>query len=343
MNRRRLMLIAILSVLVFPITVGLGQADEFYKGRSIRMIVSYFPGGAFDIYSRVIARHLPKHIPGSPSIIVQNMPGAGTVIGANYLYRLARRDGTALGVFGPTQVVRQVIGVPGVEFESDKFNWLVAANTGDVLTCIANAAAEVRTLDDAVKRKTPLIVAATGPGSFTTSSAKAYKDILRANFKIVTGYPGQAGILNALQRGEADAGCFTWSAVKAAAKDMLDTKAAVVFTQTGMKGAPDLPHLENGLDRAKTKVDRQVLMALLTEVSMGRAYAAPPDVPRDRVALLRKAFMDTLRDPRFLDEANRIGLEVNPLPGEGVQNIVTDLKKLPREAMDKIRSIMEEP
>ncbi len=343
MSRRAVVLTAIIPVLLLVSFVRLGQANEFYKGRSIRMIVSYFPGGAFDIYSRVIARHLPKHIPGGPSIIVQNMPGAGTVIGANYLYRLARRDGTALGVFGPTQVVRQVIGVPGVEFESDKFNWLVAANTGDVLTCIANSAAEVRTLDDAVKRKTPLIVAATGPGSFTTSSAKAYKDILRANFKIVTGYPGQAGILNALQRGEADAGCFTWSAVKAAAKDMLDTRAAVVFTQTGMKAAPDLPHVENGLDRARTKMDRQVLMALLTEVSMGRAYAAPPDVAADRVALLRKAFLETLRDPRFLDEANRTGLEVNPLPGEGVQNIVTELKKLPREAMDKIRSIMEEP
>ncbi len=342
MTRHRLTFTVITSLLALIITVHLGHTQELYKGRRIRIIVSYFPGGGYDAYSRLIARHLPKHIPGNPSIIVQNMPGAGTVIGANYLYSIAPRDGTVVGIFSPMQVLREVIGIPGIEFQSEKFNWLVATNVSDVTTCIATRAAKVKSLDDAIRRRDPLIVAVTGPGSTTVTWPSAYKEILGANFKIVPGYRGTAGIRAAMERGEADAGCWQWSSVRVTAKEMIDTGAAVVFTQVGAKGTPELPHVENALDRVKTKMGRQILATLLTEHSMGRSYVAPPGVPRDRVQILRTAFINTLRDPKLLEDANRMRLQIDPVRGEKVQNMVTDLKKLPRKVIEKIRGIIEQ-
>lgn len=343
MTWRRSVLTAVTSVLVSVAALQLAQAQEFYKGRSLRIVVSYFPGGGNDLEVRLLARHLSKHIPGNPSIIVQNMPGAGTVIGANYLYRLAPKDGTVVGIFGPTQILRQMIGVPGVAFESESFNWIVAANVGDVLSCIVNEAAGVKNLDDAIKRKEPLVIAATGPGSLTFTWPHAYKEILGANFKIVSGYPGAAGIRAAIERGEADAACISWAAfARRAAQEMREGGTRVtVFTQMGMKAAPDLPHLENALDRVKRETDRQVITALLTEYAMSRPFAAPPGVPAGRVQVLRKAFMDTLRNSSFLEEAKKLRVEINPLPGEELQNLVMDLKKLRPEVKEKIRSLME--
>ena len=342
MNNKFLCLVKLVMGLTLMIAaLPQASAEEFYAGKMIRIVAGFPPGGGYDIYSRLIGRHLRKHVPGSPSIIVQNMPGAASVIGANYLYRIAPRDGTAVGIFLPQQVLRQVIGVPGIAFESDKFNWLVAAYVSDVTTCIATAASGVKNLGDAITRKEPLIVAASNPGSPTLLWPRAYKEILGANFKIVQGYRGTPGIRAAMARGEADAGCWSWSSVKVTAKDMLDTGAVVVFTQAGVKSTPELPGVENALDRAKTKTDRQVLTALLSGQSTGRSYVAPPDVPGDRVQLLRKAFLNTLGDPALLEDANRVGLEIDPLPGKEVQSIVTDLKKLPREVREKLRSMME--
>jgi tripartite-type tricarboxylate transporter receptor subunit TctC len=342
MNPYRLSLTVIISLLALLVDVRLGHAQEFYEGRRISIIVSYFPGGGYDAYSRLIARHLSKHVPGNPSIIVQNMPGAGTVIGANHLHSRASRDGTVVGIFSAMQVLREAIGVPGIEFQSEKFNWLAATYVSDVTTCIATRSAKVKNLDDAIRRKEPLIVAGSGPGSNTLTWPRAYKEILGANFKIIPGYRGTSGIRAAMERGEADAGCWQWSSVRVTAKEMIDSGAAVVFSQVALKGTPELPHVENALDRVKTTMDRQILTTLLTEHSMGRAYVAPPAVPRDRVEILRTAFINTLRDPKLLEDANRMRLQIDPVRGEKVQSLVTDLKKLPRKVMEKIRSIMEQ-
>lgn len=330
-------------VLILTGPVKNAYADDFYKGRHLRIIVSYFPGGGNDLEVRLIARHMRRHVPGNPSIVVQNMPGAGTVIGANYLYRIAPQDGSVVGIFGPSQVVRQVIGVPGVEFQSENFNWLVAANVGDVVTCVATERSGVKTLDDAIKRKEPLVVAASGPGSSTLTWPRAYNEILGANFKIVSGYPGAAGLRAAIERGEADATCIAWASYMRRARSEMEASGTLlnVFTQMGMKAAPDLPQVESALERTKSKTDRQVFTALLTEYAMARPFVAPPGVPVERVQLLRKAFMDTLRDPRLLEEAKKINVEINPLPGESVHEIVKNLKSMSPEVAKKVRSFME--
>lgn len=341
MHFRRVFFIALTFIVASLSAPPLVKGQEFYEGRRINIVVSYFPGGGYDIYSRLFARHLPRHMPGRPSIIVQNMPGAGSIIGANYLYRVAPKDGTVVGTFGPTQVIRQVIGVPGIAFESDKFNWIVAAHAGDAIACVARAAAGVKTLDDAIKRPQPLIVAATAPGASTMIWPTVYKDILGANFKIVSGYKGTSGIRAAMEQGEVDVGCWQWSSVKVTAEPMLADRSAVVFTQLGTKKARELEHLENAFGRVTSKIDKAVVSALLTENSLGRPYVAPPGVPSERVQALRRAFNQVLQDPKFLEEANRLNLEVDPLPGEEVEKVVRELSNLPREARERVRQFME--
>jgi tripartite-type tricarboxylate transporter receptor subunit TctC len=317
------------------------NAEEFYAGRDLKVIVTYNPGGGYDTYSRVIARHLPVHIPGKPGIIVQNMPGAAGVIGTSYLYRIAPKDGSTVGALGPILMIRQVVeATPGLKFESDKFNWLAAANGGDVMTCIARSGLGVKNLDDAIKRPKPLIIGATAPSSSTTTWARVFKEILGANFKIITGYSGTAGIRAAMDRGELDGGCWQWSSVKVTAGPMLEEGRAVVFAQLGVKKAPSLARVENAFDRLKAE-DRSVVTTLLTETTLGRPYAAPPDVPADRVQILRKGFMETLKDPKLLAEAKRLGLQIDPIPGEELQKQVSELANLPLHTKERVKAIME--
>lgn len=331
-------LVVTLTVVTF---VSAGDAQEFYADRSLRMIVTYNPGGGYDTYSRVIARHLPRHIPGEPNVIVQNMPGAAGAIGASYLYRIAPRDGSAIGALGPIQIIRQAVGAaPNLKFESAQFNWLASANAGDVLACIARSEAGVKNLDDAIKRTEPLIIGSTAPQSSTTTWARVFKEILGANFNIISGYGGTVGIRAAMERGELDGGCWQWSSVKVTAGPMLSEGRAVVFTQLGMEKAPGLPGLENAFDRAQG-ADRAVITAMLAETALGRPYAAPPDVPADRVQVLRTAFNATLQDPKLLKEAQRLGLPIKPLPGEELQKLVDELANLPRQTKERIKALMQ--
>lgn len=329
-----------IAFIVLAVTCS-GNAQEFYADHNLKMIVTYNPGGGYDTYSRVIARHLPSHIPGQPNIIVQNMPGAAGVIGASYLYRIAPRDGSAVGALGPTQIIRQAVGGGAdLRFESDKFNWLAAANGGDVMGCIVRTGLGVKTLEDAVKRPEPLIIGATAPNSSTATWARVYKELLGANFKIISGYGGTVGIRAAMDRGELDGGCWQWSSIKVTAGPMISDGRAVVFTQLGIKKSTTLPDVENAFDNAKGE-DRAVLKALLAETALGRPYAAPPEVPADRVQTLRKGFLAALQDPKLLKEADRLGLEIDPIPGEELQTLVAELANLPAKTKERVKAIME--
>ena len=341
MGRGRVSWMWLALALTVLTVMSTSDAQEFYADRNLKMIVTYNPGGGYDTYSRVIARHLPRHIPGKPKVIVQNMPGAAGAIGASYLYRIAPRDGSAVGALGPIQVIRQAVGAaPDLKFESTKFNWLASAKAGDVLACIARSEAGVKTLDDAIKRTEPLIIGSTAPQSSTTTWARVFKEILGANFKIVSGYRGTVGIRAAMDRGEVDGGCWQWSSVKVTAGPMLSEGRAVVFTQLGMEKAPGLPGLENALERAQG-ADRAVLTAMLAETALGRPYAAPPDVPAERVQVLRTAFKATLQDPKLLKDAKRMGLPIEPLPGEELQRLVDELANLPRQTKERIKALMQ--
>lgn len=328
-----------LLFIFFVAALSQAHAEDFYRDKRVRLIVAYPPGGGYDTYGRALARYLGRHIPGNPSIIVQNMPGGGSVIGANYGYKVAPSDGTAIISIGPSILLLELVGGPGIEFESDRFNWLVAANSGGVIACIANANAGVRTLDDAINRDKPLVMGGSAPGAQTIIWPTAYRDILRANIKVISGYPGTAPIRAAMEREEIDGGCWSWDSVKVTAKDMLDAGRAVVFSQIGVQKAPDLD-VENALGRARTKEDRLTLEALLSEMTLARPYLAPPRVPGERVRLLREAFMSMLKDAEFLREADRMRLDINPLLGEEAQKVVVELRKSPPEIVDRLRRIL---
>ncbi len=328
--------IALLLLTLLPTA----SAQEFYRDKRIRLIVGFPPGGGYDLYTRVIGRHLSRHIPGNPAIIVQNMPGAGSAVAANYLYGPAPQDGTVFGTITPAQVLSDLLGAAGVAFSSEKFNWLVAASSEDVFTCIVNAHLGVKTLDDALKRKQPLVVGGYSPGDFTVMVPQFYKEIIGANLTSVPGYAGTAGIRAAMERKEVDAGCWQWSSIKVTAKAMLDAGAAVVFSQLGPRKAPELPQVANAAERVKAEADRTVMTALFSQLSLGRPYIAPPGVPEQRVRILRKAFTDVLQDPRFLEEANRLNLEVGPLSGEEAQKLVVTLKAAATPILEKLKTIV---
>jgi tripartite-type tricarboxylate transporter receptor subunit TctC len=206
-----------------------------------------------------------------------------------------------------------------------------------------NKDAGVRNLDDVNKRKEPLVVGGTGIGTTTVNVPRAYKDILGANFKIITGYGGTSEMRAAMLTKELDAGCWQWSSVKVTAKSMLDQGTAVVFTQLGLQKAPELAEVENALERAKTQEERTMLQGLLSENSLGRSFVAPPGVPRERVQALRKAFMAALRDPKLQEEANKMKLELDPRSGEECQKEVEMLKAAPPAILQKLKKILTEP
>jgi len=322
---------------------ALAATPPFFKGKTVSIVVGYTAGGGYDTYARLVARHLGKYIPGKPTVIVQNMPGAGSLVAANYVYGAAPRDGTVLGVFGPAQILSQLVGGPGIQFDSEKFNWIGAANAGDVMVCVANTTAGVKTIDDAIKRKEPLVVGGTGAGTTTVNIPRAYKDILGANFKIITGYGGTAEMRAAMLTKELDAGCWQWSSVKVTAKSMLDQGTAVVFTQLGLQKAPELAGVQNALERAKTEEERTMLQGLLAENSLGRSFVASPAVPRERVQALTKAFMAALKDPKLQEEAKKMKLELDPKSGEECQKEVEMLKAAPPAILNKLKKILTEP
>lgn len=334
---------SVVACLVGSLLPGVAAAQggqDFYRDKKITLIVGYAPGGGYDLYTRTIARHLSRHIPGNPGIIVQNMPGAAAAIAMTYLYSVAPKDGTVLATFSPAQVLRDMLGAAGVAWSSEKFNWLVAASAKDVFTCIVNTDTGVKTLDDALERDKPLIVGGVGPGSFTDIVPMAYNEILGTNFDLVTGYPGTAGIRAAMERNEVDAGCWQWSSVKVTARAMLEEGTALVFSQMAPRKAPDLPHVANAADRVTREEDRAVMTALFSQLALGRPYVAPPEVPKDRVHILRKAFMDVLQDPKFLEETDRINLEVGPVAGEQTQKLVAELMAAPPVVVEKLKEIV---
>ncbi len=326
---------------VFAFASAEVRAEDFYQGKRLSIIVGSSAGGDYDVHARLVARHLGKFIPGNPSVIIQPMLGAGGVVAANYVYGVAPKDGSVILTFPPPQVLLEVLGaIPEIVFKSERFNWLAVSSRPYVLLCVANVDAGVRTLDDAIKRKKPLVVGGTDALGGSVIYARAYKEVLGANFKIIPGYGG-GQLLTAMLRREIDALCWPWDLVKQRVKPMMDDGTVVAFTQLGAEKDPALPHVENALDRATTHTNRAILEALLMgSTTLGIPYVAPPGVPTDRVRILRKAFMDAMRDSKLLEEAKRMDREINPIPGDEAQKLVAALRVLPAPIMEKLRKIV---
>ena len=325
--------LAIASIaLAAPIASAQSPAD-FYKGRNVDLYIGYSVGGAYDLYARVIARHLGKHIPGNPTIVPKNMEGAGSLRLANWIYNVGPKDGTALATIGRGTAFDPLLGSKAAQFRADRFTWIGSANN-EVSVCVAWKGSGVTRFEDVLTKE--LIVGGTGQAADTDQFPRILNGVLGAKFKIVSGYPGGNDVTLAMERGEVKGRCgWSWSSVLATHKRWIDDKSITVLAQLSLNKHPDLPDVPLIMDFAKSEDQQQIFKLIFARQVMGRPYLAPPGVPADRADALRKAFMDTMRDPEFLAEAEKSQLEITPVAGPEVEKLVNDLYQTPKALADK--------
>jgi tripartite-type tricarboxylate transporter receptor subunit TctC len=333
--------LATTAVIVLALTqigwsIGAARAQsvaDFYRGRSIDLYIGYSVGGGYDLYARLIARRLGDHIPGNPTIVPKNMEGAGSLRLANYLFAAAPSDGTVIGAISRGAAFDPLLNETGARFDASKFSWIGSANN-EVSVCVASAASGVTKFDELFDK--PLTIGSTGAGDDTYQFPALVNAVLGTKFKIVTGYPGGNDVSLALERGEVQGRCgWSWSSIKTTRFNWVRDKRIVVLVQMSLSKHPDLPDVPLIMDLAKTDEQRQIFKMIFARQTMGRPYLAPPGVPADRLAALRKGFMDTMTDKEFLAEAEANKFEINPVSGEELEALVKEVYRTPAEVAKK--------
>ena len=325
---------------IFLLSVLLAAAANVAaQPRNVDLYIGYSVGGGYDIYARLLARHMGKHLPGNPTVVPRNMEGAGSLRLANWLYKAAPRDGSAFGTIGRAIAFEPLFGEQSAQFKATEFGWLGSAND-EVSVCASWGKTGITRFEDLYARE--VFVGGTGGNSDTDTFPKAINSILGTKMKLVTGYPGGNDITLALQRGEVQARCgWSWSSIKTNHAAWVKDGTLKILAQLALEKHPDLPHVPLIMDMVKTPEQRQVLRLVFAGQVMGRPFLAPPGVPADRLAALRKAFMATMQDPAFLAEAEKIKLEIRPVSGEAVQKLVAEVYASPPEVVKKAAAALK--
>ena len=329
-----------LMVLVAITCAAASAQDDFYRGKTIRIVVGYSAGGGFDTYSRAIARHLAKHIPGKPAVIVENMPGAAGLVAANSIYRAGRPDGLTIVNFQGTQVMSQILGRDGVEFDARKYEWL-GAPTRENAVCALTRASSVTTVQQWAASTTPVKLGSVAPGGATHDVPRVLQAALGLPIHLVRGYKGTAEIRLAAQSGEVSGGCWPWESLRPTWRQALEAGEATVVLQVTDKPLPDLPGVPLALGLAKTDEARQLIRSgIIVPTTVSRVYAMPPATPADRVRLLRAAFLKTLADPEFVADARQAQLDIDPISGEEVTRLIGELFKMLPAVLAKLKELL---
>lgn len=298
--------------------------EDFYKSHDVTLDVGFSAGSAYDLYARLLARQMGAHIPGKPNIIVQNMPGAGSLKLANFLYGVAPKDGAVFGTFARGVPTEPLIGTGEVQYDASKLTWIGSASSVASI-CATWHDTQIKTLDDLLTK--PSVFGGEGAGSNTATYPIIIKSLFNAPIKLIVGYPGGNEINMAMEQREVDGRCsWSWSAVKGTKPDWLRDGKINILMQLGMKKNDELPNVPAVMDLAKTDRQRQILKLVFSGQDMGWPFAAPPDIPADRKDALRAAFSATMADPAFLAKADEAKLEiVDPMSGAEVEQLVADM------------------
>ena len=312
----------------------------FYRGKTVTVLIGYDAGGGYDTYARTLAAHLGKQIPGTPTVIVQNMPGAGSILSANHLFSAAPKDGTMIGTFGRGLPYTELMAQPEAKFKSAEFNWIGSMND-EVSICIARTDSPIKKFDDLLT--TPLKIGATGPDDDTGFFPRFLNGLLGTKFQLVTGYKGGNDVNLALERGEIQGRCgFSWSSIVSTKPQWLKDKFVTILVQMSLAKHPDIPKdVPLIMDYAKTDEQRQLFEVIFSRQTMGRPFTAPPGVPAERVAALRTAFDKTMADPAFKADADKAKQELNPKSGADIQKIIAKIFTTPQAQRDKLKQIIE--
>jgi len=316
---------------------------DFYRGKVIKIVIGAGPGGIYDIYSRLMARHMPRYIPGNPTIIVQPKPGAGGLIAANSVYNVEPKDGTVIGSFGETFVLRQAIGAPGIEFDSAKYQWIGSA-IRTAVACVARTDSAVASFRDVMEGK-PLTVGTMAPGSAIYDTPAIINAALGTRMNLVRGYRGVAEIVLATEAKEVDGYCAAWQAMLTTGRHPRLLQAGIIRAVVIMGDkTPDHPLLKGvpaAEALARTEEARQLLRAMHAPSKIYVPYVVHPEVPKDRAEALRKAFWATYTDPEFVADAKRTGgIEFTPSTGEQVTQVVQAILNTPPAVLSRMKKIL---
>lgn len=313
------------------------SVKDFYKDKTLRVYVGYSAGGGYDTYGRTVARHWGKHIPGNPTVVVMNRPGAGGLVLTNELFNILPKDGTAVGVVAHIMAMGPLLGDEKAKYDPRKFGWIGSANK-EVSVCAAWHTTPVQTFKDLLTQE--MVIGGTGPGGTTNVFPNVLNNVLGTRFKVVLGYPGLNDILLAMERGEVAGTCgFSWSTAKSRRPEWIENNRIRVLVQTSLEKHPELPNAPLITDLADDPDDKKTLEVVFASQLFSRPFLAPPDVPADRLEALRDAFIATMKDPAFLAEAEKQNLEINPLDGSRIDEVIDDMYKVSPDAVRRIREV----
>ena len=335
--RRALAAMAIAVGLAANLSAKADPVADFYRGKTVNVLIGVAAGGEYDLHARLVARYIGKYIPGNPAVVAQNMTGAGGLRMANYLYEVAPKDGTAIGMLANTFPAMQAVGIGGIQFDAAKFNW-IGSISPTVETMAVWKTAGIKSIEEARARE--VVVGATGRGAITYMLPAMLNEILGTKFKIVTGYPGGNDVNLAMERGEVGGRNNTWSSWKVTKADWLRNKDILILLQAGPK-AKDLPGVPSVEELVKGADEQQLVNLIVSGTRLGRPLATTPGVPPERVAALRAAFDAVMKDPAFLREAEAANIEVDPVRGEDMQRIVDEVLATPRHVKARAKPIFE--
>jgi len=332
MQHARILAIAVAMALAAP-HAAQAESTPFYQGKQITIVVGFTTGGTYDATARLFARHLGKHLPGNPGVIVRNMPGSGSLVATLHLYNAAPKDGTTLGVVGGGVVLEPLLGNAQATYDARRFNW-IGGRTKDNIVCAPWNKVPVRTMADVTKRET--IVGATGPGSRTLTHPRAFNELLGTKFKIVSGYPGGNEITLAVERGEVEGYCgWTVGSIVNRASNWLHDGTLTLLAQF----TRDLPNVPVARDLVPTETGKRAIDFLSADVVLAWPLVAPPDLPMERVKELRTGFLAMMNDPDLRAEAAKLKLETAPVRGREMQDLVTQLYGSPPDVVELVKKI----
>jgi tripartite-type tricarboxylate transporter receptor subunit TctC len=337
-RRARLAGGAIFSLLLLTTPVAAQPGGDTFAAKSVAMIIGFGPGGGYDLWGRTVGRHIGRHLPGAPSVIPQNMPGAGSYAAASYIFNIAPKDGSVLGIIARDAALGPLSGATGARFDPTRLSW-IGTPTKETNVCVAYHTSQVKSVLDLYDKQ--LIVGDTGPGTGTRSYPKALNELLGMKFKLVGGFPASSDVFLAMERGEVEGICESLDSIKIRRPDWIPTRKISILFQGGAEPNPELDGVPFVLDLALTGEQRQALEFLYAGQGIGRPFVAPPDLPPDRLKMLRDAFKATMTDPAFVAEAQKSKLDLEPEDGDHLAVLIAKIYATPKPIVDKITSMIK--
>ncbi len=304
---------------------------------TLRILVGCGTGAGYDVYARLLGRHIGKHLPGRPAIVIQNMPGAASLTMTNYMYNVATRDGTAIGLPARGLFIEPLFGNENAKFDAKRFTW-IGSMSRDVATCFAWHTSGIVKVEDAMKRE--VLVGSSGVNGSSHQFPLIVNALIGTKFKPLLGYVDSAGVGLAMERGELEGYCsFTWGSIKSARPKWIEQKQINILLQLTTAKHPELPDVPLVMDYAKDEAARQAFALVFADQEMGRPVVAPPEVPAERVAALRQAFDATMKDRDFLADAARMAIDIDPIDGAGVEQILARIYATPKDVIERVKAI----